>query len=468
MAHINACFSLNDPVIRPRSIGLKRFLTALLLVTVSASAFSGKLFLSGGGYDDKNTDLFVNGLRKATGKDAAFIPNITSIRNCNTDWAVTVCPRVAVVSSSKVDYATGLDAFTNDIVDVDGNLKRGYLNLFQTHGFTAQFITTHVDNYTQHSFSGNAAGDANIAILNQADVVWFTGGDQSKIARSWLLDTGNDSPLAATLRARWNNGNGNIVIAGDSAGNHIINNTMHGGGVSYGYVYFGANLQNKAITGWQQFGDTREGTTALRYFDNGVTMKGLGFMPAGLLSDTHFDARSGRLGRLAATLRHMSLTQGLGVDENTGVLVDTGASTAKVFGNGTLTVVDMAGASYNAGTTFLASGLRVSLLSQGDTYQYTSKTVTTAKASITRPYYASYYDSADIFSSFETSKSLTRLVDQTPLSNIGSAPAPVYSTNPKYPLTAPTVKVKFSKDSQTKGFFSNGKYTVVKALVQIY
>jgi cyanophycinase len=443
---------------------IKLGVSLALSLCVSGIAQAGKLFISGGKYDDKNTALFVDGLRKATGKDTSFAPNINSTSNCSTNWSTTSCPRIAVVTASKVDYATGLDAFNNDVT-VDNVLKRGFYNLFQTHGFSPKFITAHVDNYTTHAYSGYAAGDANIALINQADVVWFAGGDQSKIARTFLNNTGSDSPLAAALRARWSAGN--VVIAGDSAGNHIVNSTMHGAGVSYGYVYYGADLQNKAITDYTQFGDTRDGSTALRYFDNGVKMKGLGFIPAGLLTDTHFDARSGRLGRLVAALKSINVMQGLGVDENTGILINDATREVKVYGAGTLIIADMAGATYQTGSFFKVTGVRVSLLTAGDSYNYQTKVVASTKAAITSPYYSSYYDSPDIFAAFETSKSLTRLVDQSSASNIGTAPRPVYSSNPQYPSTAPAIKLKFTKDSQTKGYYSSGKYTVVKALVQI-
>lgn len=85
------------------------------LWVLSAPAQAGKLLLSGGAYEDANTDLFVNGLRKATGRDSAFVPNINSTSNCGTDWATTVCPRIAVVTAAKDSYATGVDAFQNDI-----------------------------------------------------------------------------------------------------------------------------------------------------------------------------------------------------------------------------------------------------------------------------------------------------------------------------------------------------------------
>ncbi|MBL8276770.1 MAG: hypothetical protein JNL93_08740 [Pelomonas sp.] len=442
----------------------------LLLTLAAAPASAGKLFLSGGAYDDANVDLFVNGLRKATGRDAGFTPNIASTANCGTNWATTACPRIAVVTAAKDSYATGLDAFQNDIPATSTSaLKRGYYNLFQTHGFSPKFITAHVDNYGVHASASTPQGQANIAILNQADAVWFVGGDQAKIIRTFLTDSGADSGLAAALRARWSNGSGNIVIAGDSAGNHALNVKMHAAGVSYGYLYYGADLPSTPVTGWQTLGDTRDGTTALRYLENGATMKALGFLPAGILSDTHFDSRSGRLGRLAAALRSLSVQQGFGVDENTGVVVDTSAQTATVFGVNKLLIVDTAAASVQAGTYYKVNGLRVSLLTPGDRYNYASKVVTSSKSAIgTAYYYSSYYDSPDIFAALETSKSLTRVVDQTPTSNIGTAPVPVYSSGPAYPGGAPLIKLRFTRDATTKGYYGSGKYTVDKAKVDIY
>ena len=55
-------------------------------------------------------------------------------------------------------------------------------------------------------------------------------------------------------------------------------------GVSYGYLYYGANLQDRAVTDWQTLGDTRDGTSALRYLENGATMNSP--EPAGLLPPT--------------------------------------------------------------------------------------------------------------------------------------------------------------------------------------
>lgn len=446
-----------------------RALAVFLVLTLGglSAAHAGKLYLMGGGYSDSNTDLFVNGLRKATGIDSAFTPNPASTANCGTDWATTRCPRIAVVTSAAASHAVGLDAFTNDLLNPNGSVaKRGYYNLFQTHGFSPRFISAHVDNHATHARAGTAEGNANIAVLQQADVVFFAGGDQAKHARTWLKDDGSDSELAATLRQRWNGGAGALVVAGDSAGNHLLNATMHGVGISYGYLYFGADLPAPtAVPDYLQFGDTREGTGALRYFENGGTMKGLGLLPTVLLSDTHFDKRSGRLGRLAAAMRALGIRQGLGVDENTGALVDPASSSVKVFGAGTLTVVDSHAATVQAASTYKVSGLRVSLLSSGDSYHYGARTLSSARPLIGTRYYGGHYDSANIFGALETSKSLTRVVDQTDSYNLGSAPRPSYSSGPQYPSSAPTLRLRFTRDASSKGYYGSGRYTVEKVRV---
>lgn len=450
----------------------KPSLVALCVVAAAAAptaAQAGKLFLSGGGYSDKNTALFVQGLRKATGRDSAFVPNINSITNCSTDWATTTCPRIAVITAASATSTVGWDAYKNDLPATStAALKRGYQNLFQTHGFSPKWISAHVDNRAAHSSGTTSEGRANVAILEQADAVWIAGGDQAKIIRTFLNDDGSDTPVAAALRRAWNNGAGRIVIAGDSAGNHSLNVRMHGIGISYGYLYFGANLQDKAITDWANFGDSRDGTKSLRWADNGATMKAFGFLPSNLLTDTHFEARSGRLGRLAAALRHTGIGQGLGVDIDTGVLIDTAAQTAQVFGSGSLTVVDAAQASVSAGTYYKVNGLRVSLLTAGDRYNYSTRAVTSSKAAITRAYYTTPYDSTSVFTPLETSKCITRVVDQTPSANLCKAPVPVYTSGPAYPSSAPVITLRFTRDASTRGFFSNGAYTAAQVKLDIY
>lgn len=76
---------------------------------------------------------------------------------------------------------------------------------------------------------------------------------------------------------------------------------IYGGGITYGHLYFAAqvglaqkNVSDGGVNG-TGLADTRNGTSGLRYSDNGGIMPGFNFTP--FLVDTHIDAR-GRLGRM--------------------------------------------------------------------------------------------------------------------------------------------------------------------------
>ena len=86
--------------------------------------------------------------------------------------------------------------------------------------------------------------------------------------------------------------------------------------------------------------------------------------------------------------------------------------------------------------------------------------MTSSKTLISTRFYSGFYDSVDIFGPFETSKSLTRVVDQTSSFNVGRAPRPSYSSGPGYPSSAGTLSIRFTRDASTRGFFSGGRYTV--------
>jgi len=70
---------------------------------------------------------------------------------------------------------------------------------------------------------------------------------------------------------------------------------------------------------------------------------GMGFMP-GLVVDQHF-AERGRLGRLLAALVLQPAMLGLGIDEDTGIVVN--GDEFEVVGSGAITVVDETTATHN-------------------------------------------------------------------------------------------------------------------------
>jgi cyanophycinase len=142
----------------------------------------------------------------------------------------------------------------------------------------------------------NAA--STVEAIGRATGVFFTGGDQSRIA---AVFGGSDADTA--LHAAWERG---IVVAGTSAGAAMMSTTM--------------------ILG----GGEQVPTTSVR------TGPGLGFV-SGLVVDMHF-AERGRIARLLSLVAMFPHELGLGIDEDTAVVVS--GSAFEVIGAGTVTVVD--------------------------------------------------------------------------------------------------------------------------------
>lgn len=146
-----------------------------------------------------------------------------------------------------------------------------------------------------------------IQIIRQATGIFFTGGDQSRI-----VEFIKGSPLCDAIRERHEEG---VVIGGTSAGAAMMPDQMIVGGASVSYPSVGA-----------------------------VSMgPGMGFLP-GIVVDQHF-AQRGRLGRLIAALVLQPAVLGLGIDEDTAIIVND--DEFQVVGRGGITVVDESDATHN-------------------------------------------------------------------------------------------------------------------------
>ena len=433
---------------------------------------TGKVWLNGGGVVQDNTAVFVDGLRQATGKNTN-VPNINSLTNCSTDWATTTCPRIAVVTAAAINQADGVDKFTNDTAIGQWS----YANMFQRHGFSPRHILSHHDTYASNSGNSSATAQANIAIINQADVVYFVGGDQSRLSRTFLNDDGSDRPLMAAIRARY--ASGNFIYAGDSAGTAIAPATSYGEGISIGFLN-----QNtlRAITPANcpyvaPAADGTAATSCLRHpvnADFGTKIKGFGFVPNANV-DTHFDnrnGRTGRLGRLIAALKNIGPTVGYGVDQNTALYLNGDIGT--VYGAGGVYVGEATSSNFAAGSKFSANSVRVSYLTAGDTFKFSDRTITTSKTrligSSTGAYqFSSALNSSGIFAVDanglgSTSDTFRHMIDQIPTSSTGTAPSD--SFNPQ------SFVLTFRRDNLTLGYKNatgsySGPYTIMKALVDV-
>jgi len=146
-----------------------------------------------------------------------------------------------------------------------------------------------------------------LRIIEQATGIFFTGGDQSRI-----VDFIKGTPLDQAIHKRHEEG---VVIGGTSAGAAMMPDEM---------ILGGASVSNPSV--------------------DAVSMgPGMGFLP-GIVVDQHF-AQRGRLGRLLAALVLQPAMLGLGIDEDTAIIVN--GDEFQVVGQGCITVVDESTATHN-------------------------------------------------------------------------------------------------------------------------
>jgi cyanophycinase len=148
------------------------------------------------------------------------------------------------------------------------------------------------------------ASDADkLAVFEGAAGVFFTGGDQLRISSQI-----GDTPVEACVRRILSQGG---VVAGTSAGASVMSETM---------LVRGANQESYRI------GDLH-------------MAPGLGLV-RDMIIDQHF-AERGRIGRLLGAVAHNPRVLGIGIDEDTAVLIEDGA--LRVIGSGAVYCVDGAG-----------------------------------------------------------------------------------------------------------------------------
>lgn len=177
--------------------------------------------------------------------------------------------------------------------------------------------------------------------LGRCSGYWFVGGVQSRVVEVFRPD-GVATPAYEAVMRRFTEG---AVVAGSSAGAAIMSTRMIAGGSSAGALAYGI------VEG----GDDEDA--------EGVIIEpGLGFDDDAVY-DQHFLAR-GRIGRLlVATLAGVGGGVGLGIDENTALVLD--GSNARVVGASGVVLVD-AGTAEPSATGFGGTGLRVTLMGTGD------------------------------------------------------------------------------------------------------
>lgn len=180
--------------------------------------------------------------------------------------------------------------------------------------------------------------------VKASQCVMFSGGDQSKISKFI-----GETTLHQILLERYKN-DSDFVIAGTSAGAMAMAEEMIAGGSS-----------------------------TKSFVKDAVKMKnGLGLIPQ-LVIDTHFIQR-GRFGRLAeAVAKHPSLL-GIGLAEDTGIIIKNGKD-CTVIGSGMALIFDPRKLKHNnekilkPGTPMSLTNMKVHVLANGDRFNIKSKKI---------------------------------------------------------------------------------------------
>jgi len=195
----------------------------------------------------------------------------------------------------------------------------------------------------------DAESPAAMSVLEGATGVFFTGGDQLRLTT--LI---GDTPIFSRCYEIFANGG---VIAGTSAGASVMSETMIVSGNGSSSPRIGETLQ---------------------------LAPGFGFAKD-VVIDQHF-AERGRVGRLLGVVAQNPRILGLGIDENTAVEMEA-FRRFRVLGAGSVTVIDGSDVSDTnvaddaAGRAISVFGVRLHLLTQGDEFDFVTRTPTRGPAS---------------------------------------------------------------------------------------
>ena len=184
--------------------------------------------------------------------------------------------------------------------------------------------------------------------VRSAGGVYFTGGEQDRIVRALRSEDGKNSPI---LEAVWDVYRHGGVVAGSSAGAAVMSRVMY-----------------------------REAEYVLPTLQHGVKMgkeigPGLGFIGDSWFVEQHCLTR-GRFARALVVMQSQGIKYGVGVDENT-ALVIRGGKELKVIGYKGAIVLDLSQASSDpAIKAFNLKNVRLTYLDRGDSIDLETLKVT--------------------------------------------------------------------------------------------
>jgi cyanophycinase len=272
---------------------------------------------------------------------------------------------------------------------------RNNVNRLNKYGANAFFVPVAVE------LSGTdyqaAADDPQLAAaVRAAGGAYFAGGDQARITRALRRPDGSNTLMLDALWALYRAGG---VIAGSSAGAAIMSSTMFG--------------QPKPVLA----------TLKLGVVDGHEIAPGLGFIGDDVFVDQHLLVR-GRFARMLPAMLKKGYKLGLGIDENTAMVVGPDRD-VEVLGYKGALLIDLAQASAREGV-FNLSNVRLSYLDNGDRFNIASRVVTPSadkieggKVDHSQPYYREPLFSADILGNSTVVDLMGKLIDSDQPEAIG-------------------------------------------------
>jgi cyanophycinase len=271
-----------------------------------------------------------------------------------------------------------------------------------------------------------AADNAELAnAVRGAGGVYFSGGDQGRITRALRRADGSNTRM---LDAVWELYRRGGVIAGSSAGAAIMSSTMFG--------------HPKPVLATLKLGLT----------DGQEITPGLGFIGDDVFVDQHLLVR-GRFARMLPAMLQKGYKLGLGIDENTAMVVGPNRD-VEVLGYKGALVVDLSAANARQGT-FNISNVRLSYLDNGDRFNIASQSFTPApdkadgRLDPARPYYREPLFSADILGNSTVVDLMGKLIDSDQLDAIGLTLDSPHGVQPDLGF-----EFKFSRTGESVGYMS--------------
>jgi cyanophycinase len=271
-----------------------------------------------------------------------------------------------------------------------------------------------------------AADNAELAnAVRNAGGAYFAGGDQARITRALRREDGSNTRMLDALWELYRRGG---VIAGTSAGAAIMSSTMFG--------------HPKPVLATLKLGLT----------DGQEITPGLGFIGDDVFVDQHLLVR-GRFARMLPAMLQKGYKLGLGIDENTAMVVGPNRE-VEVLGYKGALVVDLSSANARKGD-FNVSNVRLSYLDNGDRFNIASHSFTPAadkadgRLDPARPYYREPLFSADILGNSTVVDLMGKLIDSDQLEAIGLTLDSANAVQPDLGF-----EFKFSRTGESVGYMS--------------